>query len=256
MSEHAPPPSSHPPAVPGPPPVVTPIEVAVPMPGELDPEEMPPETLGLLKALIMRVPGATPDQVLFQLNDSLREFTTQAPVWTQEVELRTFPGASDYHLSIPCQSATAMWILSAWDDRGELGMEAQPYFSIGRAMARDNEYARPSRLAGIAPGLIRLYPTPDGEYPVFVTVTLVAGDIKVPVPRGFYTAYYEALFNGALHRLYAIPGVPWASTALATFCGRRFRSEVVDARITHARTFRRGLQPVFAYPRPAAAIRS
>jgi hypothetical protein len=214
------------------------------------------EVKALATAVGVRTPGAAPELVLFQLDDALREFTLGTAAWAEPVELRLMPGKRDYHLTAPCDGAFVAWILDArTDDNRMLSLRSPPY---GRSDAYDGsglvEPGPPAGFSSPTPAVFRVYPLPDAEYKVYLSVTLVAISHEAPVPPHFFQIYFDALMDGTLVRLFGTPGMPFASAQLAAYHGKRFRAGIAGARIALDKTLSRGVQPTRPYPTPAGRL--
>lgn len=218
-------------------------------------ETLRAEVTSLLKDAIISVPGADRDLVEMHLGNALREFTRQSTIWTEHQELRTVAGAAEYALASPCPAALVGWVLAARYDKGELGLWAPPYGQAMQAMqAVDQRTGSPTSIGCPSPGIVHIAPTPDGEYSIHLIVSLIANGITAPLPPNLIELFHDTLLSGTLHRLYGMPGMPFTSSKLAEYHGRKFRAGMVDARIAARRTYASGFQPVGYAQMPAGTI--
>lgn len=210
--------------------------------------EMRPEIMATVKMILVRLPGAEVELILAQLGDALREFTRDSNAWALERELYTMAGQRDYTLPSPFPDAAPTWALSA------------RYAVTGRALSKlhipatHTQVGAPAGFTCPSPGVLRIWPIPDAEYQLALTVGFAATSHLAPVPPWFITLYRDALMDGTLHRIYVMPHTPFFSMRLAEFHGRRFRSGISSARISAAHGLSRGMQVVPFRPAPAAGL--
>jgi hypothetical protein len=79
-----------------------------------------------------------------------------------------------------------------------------------------------------APNIIRLFPTPnealaDGMVPYVALMPAVA---TIVLPEISLVRHFEALFDGALGRLYAHPAKPYSNSEGAAYHLRRYRNAI------------------------------
>lgn len=211
------------------------------------------EVADLLKLVAIRVPGATPELVEFQLGDTLADFTQNTATWRRGITIETTPGEQDYQLASPSKDTMVLWLLGAATDR-PLNLLALPYGDNEPLLADRMMSGPPRVVASPSPGLVRVWPEPAAAYQIHLQTALVALSVHAPLPTGYLLLHREALLDGALHRLYATPNMPFSNLKLAEFHGRRYRVGKVSARIAADKTLRRGFQPVMPFPTPPGRL--
>lgn len=78
---------------------------------------------------------------------------------------------------------------------------------------------------------VRLFPIPDGVYPVVATVTLKPSRSARQVPDWIFETFADGIVSGALWRLLRIPGKEWTNVDLAGAHKALFEKAVVEARV-------------------------
>lgn len=95
-----------------------------------------------------------------------------------------------------------------------------------------------------SPGVIRFYPTPSDNYTVVARVCVKPKRTATLVDSVLFSDWKEAIIDGALSRLYAMPE-RWADGSRAAFHLKRFFSFASDARIEAAKGNTRAQRRVY-----------
>lgn len=213
-----------------------------------------PDLASLVKAILVRVPGISPDMVMAELGSAMLEFLSKSLVWRVGVDLTLPGGQNTVELASPgTPGAVPIWVLRVFHNGQLLRMGDLPYGSV--QLDSDATTGPPSRARAIAPRSLRVWPVADQDYTLYVEMALTAADISVTVPAGFWITYREALIDGTLARLHSIPSTPASSERLAVFYQKKFSAASTSARVAVDRGRYQGVAPVAAYPRPPAARR-
>lgn len=212
------------------------------------------EMRDLLVSLVVGVPGADADLVKNKLETTLRAFTRESAAWRENVPFETVDGEQEYTLTSPCQGSYIGWVHQLNSETRVLSLPTKPYGYSAGLRADDAPRGAPRIYESPRPGVIRLTPCPDDTYPLYADVSLIATSIDSPLPPGWVVMFYDALHAGALHHLYMMPGMPWSSSKLAEFNGRKFRAGITDARISIGKTLAGGFQPTHFNPVPAGRL--
>jgi len=154
---------------------------------------------------------------------SAAEFLALTHLWRETLDTQfTVKGAAEYELSGSAIIESVLWVsvggsqLTATDSRfappGLLAMEGKPTHYW---MVNDTS--------------VRLFPIPDTEYGVSISVALKPSRAATGVDDWVYESWADAIVSGAVHRLAQIPEKDWTDQKLAAEHRGRFERAVANA---------------------------
>lgn len=191
------------------------------------------------RPLLAGLPGATPVQIEEKLRHAMKEFYLQSRAW------RRVLGPLDVTINAPLVSLNpvdvntqVVWVRRAWLQEGGVITNLKPAV----VKVTETRVDKPSSYYHESPSSLTLWPTPSATLTgvLFVEAALTLADAATVIPDISATHHFEAIYNGALARLLAMPNKPWTDQAAATTYGRMFRRSsmelraVSDAGYTHS----------------------
>lgn len=95
----------------------------------------------------------------------------------------------------------------------------------------------PSRYLQISPHEIILWPTPEADASVRLTLSVQPSDTAPGIPTGFAVAFRDAIVAGAQARLMLMPGAPWENQAAGAVRAAIFGARLDSAHYQAATSF-------------------
>jgi hypothetical protein len=148
-------------------------------------------------------------------------------VTTDMVSLAAWNTIEDFYVKSTYRREHVYWRL----DPGEINLDFDPYdcdWRVCRFMGFTGlakpKFVPPGRVIDVSPVV------PDSVRNGEALLALRPKDINVELPADIWTTYWEALYNGTLHRLYLQPGKPYSDLNAGTVYGRLYRSGIASAR--------------------------
>lgn len=171
--------------------------------------------------------------------DSAIELCERSLVVKRQLDsVLTVAGESLINLAPPSGQSVAH-VMRVWCDRSELtpvheDALAAPFGFVESVPGEVNSNSRPKVFQEAEPGVLALFPFPDKVYTINVRAALRPTRAASSVETQLYEDWVEEVVDGALARLYVMPGA-WASPELAKYHLQRFADGVGRARITASR---------------------
>ena len=161
------------------------------------------------------------------VRDSAIEFCRRAYVWREVLDpIAVVEGQASYELGVP-NSAIPENVLEVVFDAKKL----TPAKFEDLPADRDTYKAKPRGYALTFGDQIRLYPIPDRDGDMYVTVALTPSSSSTGVDSSLFERYKEVIAHGAKHRLMSVPSKSWSNPALAQYHLTQFMRGVGEARI-------------------------
>lgn len=185
--------------------------------------------------VMARLPGADLATVNIEMRAAANEFLARTLIWRSRVAFTAIPGVNAYPLiSVQPQAGVMISrVLAAYYGKTPI--------SVGSLMTGYDftVTGAPQVLDASDPSRIVVWPTPvqettEHEITMDVAWAVDPSSIEpesVVLPFSVL-GYIEAISDGALARLYAMPDKPWSSQKHADFHMRKFRVSMVQARRT------------------------
>ena len=182
------------------------------------------------RTLLANLPGVAPPQVEEKLRQAAKEFYLQSRAW------RTVLGPFDVTATqvpvvlAPPANSQIVWVREVWLQEGSVRSRL-----IGNAekITEDRDDRRPTHFYFDPPtGTVQLWPTPTETVVgiLFASVALTVTPAAATFPDLSLTHHFEAIQNGSLARLYAMPNKPWTDPIMAARYGQLFRRACMELR--------------------------
>jgi hypothetical protein len=186
----------------------------------------------ITQRVMARVAGAEIALVNVELRSTTAEFLARTLLWRSRVEITAIAGEDTYAIVPPQADAGThvTQVLAAWYGTRRLG--------VGPVTGRTPDATGGPVLLDMSdPLTVKLWPAVPTEGELHGIVVDVAWSIdpssltpdSLTLPYAVL-GYLEALTDGTLHRLFAMPDKPWSSTKHSTFHLQRFRKSMLSAR--------------------------
>lgn len=161
------------------------------------------------------------------VRDAAIEFCRRAYVWREVLDpIAVTKGQASYELGVP-NSALPENILEVIFDNQKLASAKLENLPANR----DTYEAKPRGYALTFGDQIRLYPIPDRDGDMYVTVALTPSSSATGVDSSIFERYKEVIAHGAKHRLMSVPSKSWSNPAAAQYHMTQFMRGVGEARI-------------------------
>lgn len=166
----------------------------------------------ILDSARSRLPGALDTQVLFELADVLNDFFRTSTCWRETISVQFEDGVSDYELFTDDLPARVVSLI---------GVTSPDGINVPATMKN--------------PNMLTLFQdvTP-GEYSISVILTVAnrVNDEQYPrFPQWVSDMYGDAIADGVVGRMAAMPAKPYSSVNHAAFYTRKFKAAALSARI-------------------------
>jgi hypothetical protein len=185
-----------------------------------------------------RVPTALDYTIDLAVLDTAIDFCEQTLIC--KVTLDQFaaqPGLREYEVEAPSGSELVCKITRAWCDQAELVALGEddvdtPLMYVDTVPgAASSRGSMPRRYTEPAPGLIALSPTPDRPYMISMRAATKPKRTAEKVREILYENWVEPITDGALFRLFSMPGMTFSNPTLA---------------VTHAALYKQGVNRALA----------
>lgn len=161
------------------------------------------------------------------VRDSAIEFCRRAYVWREVLDpIQVFEGQATYELGVPNNAIPENILEVVFDDQ-----KLVPAKFENLPANRENYVAKPRGYALTFGDQVRLYPIPDRDGDMYVTVALTPSSSSTGVDSSIFERYKEVIAHGAKHRLMSVPSKSWSNPALAQYHLTQFMRGVGEARI-------------------------
>ena len=209
----------------------------------------------LLDGLRVQLPGADDPLILYTLRDRVRELCRLGRVWMVE---RETPATAN--LGVLRTSTMTGFGELAWLEAVTFNGQPLHYRDLG--YVRDKPIAgKPAWYAFELPDRIYLnpiitQPARGDFFSIHAALQPRLGEDPLRalqnVPVHIFTRFTQALHEGVLGRLLAMPGKPWSNSALAGVYLRSFQGSARMARVESSRAAGANQRPQWRFPAPAA----
>lgn len=187
-----------------------------------------------LPEVLPDVPGC-PDRVAIDaILQSAIEFCNQARTWRQQLtDLVTAQSTATYDIEVegllPADSEPlAIHKLQHNDFSRPLATISKQQLDIYRLTDTEE---KPYYFNNDEPKVVRLYPTPDAAYTMFIWAILKPTKASTSGPDFLYNDWLEPIAHGAKARLCAQAARPWGNKSMVRFHRSEFIGGYVEARI-------------------------
>lgn len=172
-----------------------------------------------------RVPGCSDMLIDQAVLDACIEFSEKSLAVKRMMDpFNTQAGVREYDLD-----TGVVMVAAAWRDGSPMtaltedDSPARMFAATGSAFP-----GTPSYIAQVEPDVVALFPTPDAAYSIVMRAAIKPTRSATQVEDQLFDQYCDAVVDGALSRLYALPG-EFASPALADRHENKFKAAVADA---------------------------
>lgn len=169
------------------------------------------------------LPGADLPIVDNTIRKVVREWMKRTTCIRETFVFNTVAGVSDYQLT-PTFGQVAS-IMAVWGDPS-----ADPLKVITEELRRNAAPARPYGWWEMIPGVVKMYPTPDGVYPITVNAVVQLTQLQTTMPEELVANYGEELANGVMAMMMSMPGKPWTQSKAAMDLARSFNGAIRTVR--------------------------
>jgi hypothetical protein len=161
------------------------------------------------------------------VRDSAIEFCRRTFVWKEQLDtIMSIKGIATYDIEIPNGTVCENVI-----DVIHSGKRLAPVKFEDLPTNRDTSRAKPLAYSLIFGDQLRLYPTPDENGKLDITVSLTPSSTATSIDSSLFERYKEIIAHGAKHRLMTVPSKSWSNPALAQYHMTQFMRGVGEARI-------------------------
>jgi len=208
-----------------------------------------------LPEVMLDVSGC-PDQVAINaVKQSAIEFCNQSRVWREQLsDLVTAQSDPDYPLDslVPTDSEVlGVHKLQHNDLSKPLSTIAKQQLDIYRLTDTEE---KPYYFNNDTPMIVRLYPTPNAIYTMFIWAHLKPTKLSTSGPDFLYNDWLEPIAHGAKARLKSMSGRQWMDKSMVRHHRREFINGWTEARIRDSKSnIQAGTVPV---PRPFGIYRN
>jgi len=177
----------------------------------------------IIPEILPLVPDCTDLIIIRALRRSCEEFLTKSLVWRVDLDEHTTEiGEPIVELDIPKNDLRVTQIKS-------VTIATKDITQISDDQKAPNPTETFCSLINFGKAL-RLTPIPRLASPMLLKVVLSTTPNSSGVDRDVETHIHEHLIDGALARLYAMPGMPWADSSLAAYHGAIFQAAIIEMR--------------------------
>lgn len=173
-------------------------------------------------ALLAELPGATWDFVEATLCQVVNEFFTFTGVWIEKMPIDLRDERKTYYLNPVVGRDVEVLYVYALQKADESFV---PLVEPMAGMTGGGAYVWPAAVVNLPE-----YPAADEKNGLFAIVALRPKMCAGEVPDDAVMLHFDAIKNGALGRLKAMPSKPWTDVAGAAVHQRRFRNGMAEAR--------------------------
>lgn len=176
-----------------------------------------------LKDLLPRTPGASRAVVSREFISAAREFYEQSFAWRVTLDPDNIVAdTAEYTIAPPSADSVIAAVLGVQVDNRDI----PPVYR--KPTRSDDGSNRPTTWYSVAPNIIRLFPTPNESLAdgLVAYVALMPAVATTVLPEISLIRHNEALFDGALGKLYAHPAKPYSNMTGADYHLRRFRNAI------------------------------
>jgi len=179
-----------------------------------------------VKKIIERVPGITESAVRDEIAYTVSDFCREGYPWRMLTDAYSVAvGEQDVAINPVGCDAKCIYVFKAYWGNTELA-------HAGSRQPSDSTPGNPvAFVCDVSPDIVSLLPAPASSTSEFrALVALAPKDPSTAVPDFFETIHFEAIFHGALGRIYSQPFKPYTSTEAATYSFLQYRNRVNEAR--------------------------
>lgn len=169
------------------------------------------------------LPGADLPIVDNTIRKVVREWMKRTTCIRESFVFDTVAGVSDYQLT-PTFGQVAS-IMAVWGDPS-----ADPLKVITEDLRRNVAAARPYGWWEMIPGVVKMYPTPDGVYSITVNAVIQLTQLETAMPEELIANYGEELSAGVMAMMMSMPGKPWTQSKAAMDLARSFNGAIRTVR--------------------------
>lgn len=177
-----------------------------------------------------RVPGCSDPLIDQAVLDTCIDFCERTLVVKRTLDsFLTVAGTASYDVPVGLQQSVAH-IMRVWCGTSELrpldedGI-ATPYGFVSSVPGDQTPSGTPSYYNETDPGVLQLYPRPDGAHTINVRAAMRPLRTATQVEDQLFEDWVEAITDGALTRLYMVPG-DFANAPLAKFHAAAYQGGV------------------------------
>jgi hypothetical protein len=177
----------------------------------------------LVPEILPSVPECTDLIIIRALRRASEEFLTKSLVWRADLDDHdVVVGESLVELDMPFRGTRIVQIKSA-----TIGSKDVP--QIADDQQPPNTTQTFCSLIDFG-NTIRLTPVPALDATLVLRAVISTTSNSTGIDSGVELEIHEHLLDGALSRLYGMPGMPWANNQLAAFHGAVFQAAILDSR--------------------------
>lgn len=171
----------------------------------------------MLTGVLSKAKGCPEIEAIAQMRNAVMEFCERTRWLTTGYTATVTPADAAVPVSLDLQ---VLDILEAWigDKEVTVTFMNDPWLNC----MRQGDVA----LTFSDPSYAQLIPSPTADVEVELLLAIAPGPTSTEVNDVLWLRKSEALTDGALARLLAVPGVPWTNPALAEYHGARFERAI------------------------------
>ncbi len=200
---------------------------------------------------LMECPGAPDTLVQSKLQDVLRAFYTDTGAWrTILAPYKIIADRDEIQINPVDQYTEARYVLGAYIYPGVGSTNAKAYLKPSPRLLVGGDRGQPAAFFMREPDVMQLYPMPNLTYgSVLYIYAIIAPLIITPrLPNISVTHHFDAIMNGLLARMYAMPNRPWTDKDAAAKHERMYNRDKLRYRDEANRAYSSADAP-FRFPR-------
>ena len=183
----------------------------------------------LFPRLLPYVPGCSEPLAHQALVDAAIAFCEEAMVLREALEpVVTQPGVADYDLEVPPQHMLGRVVSVSIDGIALQPLPSEPTFVSPTVLGKPSAYLVVRQDDEL---VLRVFPTPNEAYTLDVFAVLLPSRDAVNFSNVLVTTWADAVVNGALSKLLAMPGQPFSDAGAAALATAYYTSRVKRARM-------------------------
>lgn len=152
----------------------------------------------------------------------------------------TVAATREYDLDATSVMENVCRVMRVWCSETELGATAEddvnsPFAYVDAITGSTNSRSMPRCYTETSPGVLGLMPTPDAAYQMTIRAAMKPKRSATTVQDILYENWVEAIVDGALFRLYSMPGMAFSNTGMAGVHGALYKKGVNAALLEASR---------------------
>lgn len=174
----------------------------------------------MISDILPLMPECTDNLIIRSLRRASEEFLTKSLVWRVDLDPHvTVAGLAVIELDLPKSDLRVAQLKALSIDKKKVEQASDDTTGTG-TFCTLIDFGKS----------VRITPTPKSTLPVVIRAVLTTTPTSTGLESSVANFIYEHLIDGALARLYAMPGTPWSDNTLAGFHLGAFNAAITQSR--------------------------